>query len=653
MPVTRPRKPCRVATSFIRASCGRYREHSVRCTRRGFLPIAGAALLAPSLTGLEAHAKRSAGVRTQNWRHGLSLFGDLKYPAGFAHFDYVNPHAPKGGTVRQGAFGTYDNFNMVVAGWKGRLAAGVELIHDTLLTPSLDEPSAEYGLLAEAITYPADISFVTYRLRAEARWHDGQPVTPDDVIFSFTAFKNNNPQLSAYYRHVRKAEVTGEREVTFTFDSPGNRELPQIVGQLTILPKHWWDDKNHNRDVAATTLEPPLGSGAYRIKEFEAGRTLVYERVENYWGKNLNVRIGRDNLAELRFDYYRDWTVEFEGFKADQFDWFDEHSAKNWATGYQFPAVEDKRVVLEEFPIRNVGVMQAFAFNIRRRKFKAPQLRHALNFAFDFERMNKEIFYGQYKRIASYFEGTELASSGIPQGRELQMLEAVRYDVPPEVFTTPYSNPVGGSPDAVRHNFREAKHLLETAGFSVRDFKLVDAATGEPFTIEFLLGNPGYERVVLFYKQSLARLGIDATVRIVDDVQYANRLRQWDFDAVIESWTETLSPGNELRDYWGSQAAVTPGSRNVIGIANKAVDALIQRVVFAKNREELVAATRALDRVLLWNDYVVPQWTYGKVRTARWDRFGKPDRMPVYGLSAFPAIWWWDSRRATETASRS
>jgi microcin C transport system substrate-binding protein len=625
----------------------------VLITRRGFFPIAGVALLGPIATGLEGQAAASTRSRTQAWRHGLSLFGDLKYPAGFPHFDYVNPGAPKGGTVRQAAFGTYDNFNMVVAGWKGKLAVGLDLIYETLLTPSLDEASAEYGLLAEAITHPADFSSVTYRLRAQAKWHDGQPVTPDDVIFSFEAFRKNNPQLSGYYRHVSKAEATGEREITFTFDSPGNRELPQIVGQLTILAKHWWQEAGHNRRITETTLEPPLGSGPYRIKDFEAGRTIVYQRLETYWGRNLNVRIGRDNFAELRFDYFRDWTVEFEAFKADQFDWHDEHSAKNWATGYDFPAVEEKRVVLEEFPIRNIGVMQAFAFNIRRRKFKQPQLRRALDFAFDFERINKDIFYGQYKRIASYFEGTELASSGLPRGRELKMLEAVRAEVPPEVFTTPYSNPVGGNPSADRNNLRQAMRLLEGAGFSVRDFKLVDTATGEPLTIEFLLGNPGYERFVLFYKETLNHLGIEVTVRVVDDVQYENRLRHWDFDIVVDSWTETLSPGNELRDYWGSQAAVTPGSRNIIGIANKAVDALIQQVVFAKNRDELVAATRALDRVLLWNHYVVPQWIYGKVRTARWDRFGKPERMPSYGLSAFPAIWWWDARRAVETASRS
>jgi microcin C transport system substrate-binding protein len=623
-------------------------------TRRLFFGVAGMGFLAPTaaLPALRRSA-RSSSQQSPAWQHGLSLFGDLKYPAGFPHFEYVNPSAPKGGTVRQAAFGTYDNFNLVVAGWKGKLAVGLDLIYERLLMPSMDEASAEYGLLAQAVTHPGDFSSVTYRLHPGARWHDGQPVTAGDVIFSFDVFKKNNPQLSAYYRRVIKAEATGEREIRFTFDSPKNRELPQTVGQLTILPKHWWQANEPRRDIAATTLESPLGSGPYRIKDFEPGRTITYEQVENYWGKDLNVRIGRDNFAELRFEYFRDFTVEFEAFKADQFDWYEEHSAKNWATGYDFPAVEEKRVVLEEFPIRNMGVMQAFVLNIRRRKFSRPQVRRALNFAFDFERTNKQIFYGQYKRIASYFEGTELACSGLPRGSELEILKTVRADVPLEVFTTPYSNPVGGNADAARNNLREAKKLMELAGFSVRDFKLVDTATGEPLTIEFLLANSAYERVVLVYKQSLERLGIGVTVRTVDDAQYQNRLRHWDFDIVIESWTETLSPGNEQRDYWGSQAAVAPGSRNIVGIANKAVDSLINKVVFAKDREELVAATRALDRVLLWNHYVVPQWIYGKVRTVRWDRFAKPDRMPTYGLSAFPTIWWWDAQRATETASRS
>lgn len=614
--------------------------------RRTFFRIAGAAFVAPILTAFEPKdSALSASPEARPWRHGLSLFGDLKYPAHFTHFGYVNPHAPKGGAARQAAFGTYDNFNMVVDGLKGQLVAGINLIHDTLLTPSMDEVSTEYGLLAEAVTHPADFSSVTYRLRPEARWHDGQAVTPDDVTFSFDAFKKNNPQAAAYYRRVVRAEQTGAREITFTFDSAGNRELPQIVGELTILPKHWWEaagPSGRRRDVSETTLELPLGSGPYRIKEFDPGRSVVYERVKDYWGKTLNAAVGHDNFDELRFDYFRDLTVEFEAFKAGQYDWYDENAAKNWATGYDFPAVEDKRVVREEFPIRNIGIMQAFAFNIRRDKFKDVRLRRALNFALDFERINNEIFYGQYQRIASYFEGTELAATGMPQDRELEILDAVRDQVPPDVFSRPYWNPVGGSADASRRNLLEAMRLLEAAGFAVRDLKLVDTSTGEPLTIEFLLADPSHERFVLFYKDSLERLGIDVAVRSVDAVQYENRLRQWDFDIVVASWTETLSPGNEQRDYWGSEAANTSGSRNIIGITSKAVDSLIDHIVFAKDRNELVAATRALDRVLLWNHYVVPQWTYSKARTARWDRFGKPDPMPIYGSSAFPKIWWWD-----------
>jgi microcin C transport system substrate-binding protein len=623
-------------------------------TRRRLLRMAGAACVVPTV-GVPQPA-RSARPVPQPWRHGLSLFGDLKYHSGFAHFDYVNPRAPKGGVARQGAFGTYDNFNTVVAGWKGRLAAGLEFIYDTLLAPSMDEASSRYGLLADAVMHPADFSRVTFRLRADAKWHDGRPVTPDDVVFSFNAFKQHNPQLSAYYRRVIKAERTAEREITFSFDAAGNRELPQILGELIVLPKHWWEapaPSGQRRDIVATTLDPPLGSGPYRIKEFEPGRTIVYERVKNYWGKDVNVRVGRDNFEELRFEYFRDSSVEFEAFKAGQFDWFDEHSAKNWATGYDFPALEDKRVVREEFPIRNIGIMQAFAFNVRRDKFKDPRIRRAFNFALNFERINNEIFYGQYKRIASYFEGTELACAELPQGQELAILKTVRGQVPTAVFETPYWNPVAGTPETARRNLLEAARLFEAAGFIVRDLKRVDSRTGEPFTVEFLLGNPAHERFVLFYMRSLNRLGIEATVRSVDDVQYQNRIRQWDFDIVVTTWPETLSPGNEQRDYWGSQAAATPGSRNIIGIANKAIDALIDRVIFAKDRSELLAVTRALDRVLLWNHYVVPQWTYGKARTARWDRFGKPDPMPIYGASAFPKIWWWDDRRAAEVASRS
>ena len=480
-------------------------------------------------------------------------------------------------------------------------------------------------------------------------------MTPDDVIFSLEAFKKHHPQLSAYYRHVTKAERTGERDITFTFDGPGNRELPQIVGQLNVLPKHWWegtDASGKKRDVGATTLEPPLGCGAYRVKEFNAGRNLTMERVKDYWGKDLPVNIGRDNFDEIRYEYFRDSTVAREAFKGDTVDWRTENSAKDWATGYDFPAVKDKRVVLEEFPIRSSGVMQAFVFNTRRDKFKDPRVRLAMNHVFDFEEMNKQIFFGQYKRVASYFEGLELASSGLPEGKELEILETVRAKVPPEVFTKPYTNPVNGTPENLRNNLREALRLLKEAGYELRNQKLVNAKSGEPFVVEFLVSDPNSERFVLFYKPSLDRLGMTVSVRTVDDAQYIVRQRSWDYDIITAVWGESLSPGNEQRGYWGSQAADQAGSRNLIGIKNEAVDALIDRVIFAKDRAELVAATKALDRVLLWNHYVVPQWTYGKQRTARWDRFGRPETMPQYAAAAFPTIWWWDAARAAKTGSR-
>jgi len=593
----------------------------------------------------------AAGASDRKWRHGVSSFGDLKYSAGFKHFEYVNADAPKGGTARLIALGTFDNFNTVVAGVKGSLAAGIDLVYETLLVSSLDEISSGYGLLAEAVSFPGDFSSATYRLREQATWHDGTPVTPDDVIFSFEAFKKYSPELSANYRHVTKAEKTGDREVTFTVDAPGNRELPRIIGELKVLPKKWWegvDKDGKKRNIGETTLEPPLGSGPYRIKDFSAGRRIVYERVQDRWSRGLNVNVGLNNFDELHYEYFRDTTLALEAFKADIVDWRIENSAKDWATAYDFPAFTDKRVLLEEFPIRNVGIMQAFAFNIRREKFQDPLVRLAFNYVFNFEEMNRQIFFDQYKRIASYFAGTELAATGLPAGRELELLEAVRDKVPPEVFTKSYTNPVNGNPEAVRNNLREAMRLLKQAGYEVRDQQLVKAKTGEPYAIEFLSEGSLFERIFLSYKPSLDRLGIATTVRMVDEVQYENRLRSWDFDIIAAAWPVSITPGNELRGYWGSRAAEEPGSPNRIGIKNPAVDAMIDQIVFAKNRADLEAAARALDRILLWNHYVVPQWYYNKVRTARWDRFGHPDLMPKYGRAAFPTVWWWDVQKAAK-----
>jgi microcin C transport system substrate-binding protein len=634
----------------------------MKLSRRSVLRGSAVALAAPALDtlgsttfGLTPLTTPAAAQEEMPWRHGLSLFGDVKYPAGFKHFDYVNPQAPKGGLVRMIAVGTFDNFNMAVSGVRGSLAAGLNLLYATLMADSMDEVSTEYGFLAEAVKHPDDFSSVTYRLRADARWHDGKPVTVEDVIFSLDSFKKHHPQYSAYYRHVTKAEKTGERDITFTFDGPGNRELPLIVGQLYVLPKHWWEgtDANGNkRDIGQTRLEPPLGSGPYRVKSFAAGRTVAYERVKDFWGKDLNINIGRDNLDEIRYEYFRDTTVALEAFKGDNIDWRTENSALNWATRYDFPARTEKRVILEEFPIRSQGAMQSFVFNTRRAKFADPRVRRAFNYAFDFEEMNKQLFFGQYSRIASFFEGTELASRGLPEGEELAILETVRGKVPETVFTTAYTNPVGGNPENVRANLREGVRLLKDAGWEIRDRRLVSVKTKEPMTIEFLSESPTFERVILFYKPALERLGVTVTARTVDDAQYENRLRSWDYDAVIGSWGQSLSPGNEQLGFWGSAAADQPGSRNLIGIKDPAIDALIQRVIFAKNRSELVAATKALDRVLLHHHFVVPQWTYNKQRTARWDRYGHPENMPRYGAAAFPTVWWWDAQKAAKTGSR-
>ncbi|MFE1600423.1 extracellular solute-binding protein [Methylobacterium sp. ID0610] len=607
-----------------------------------------AALALVCLTTLPATAAEGP------WRHGLSLLGTPHYPADVTHFGYVNPDAPKGGLLRLGMQGSFDSLNLVVAGVKGDLEDELPLIYDTLMTESLDEASTSYGLLAEGVRVADDLGSATYRLRREARWHDGVPITPEDVVFSFDLLKANNPQYNFYYKDVVRAEKTGEREVTFTFASTGNRELPQIVSQFPVLPKHWWEGRDasgRQRNPTETTLEIPLGSGPYRLAKIEPGRTAIYERVQDYWGRDVPINKGRYNFDTLRIEYFRDPTVLRQGLKADQFDWMPENIAREWATAYDnFPAVREGRLIKEEFPARGRGIMQCFTLNLRRQKFADPRVRKALNFAFDFEEMNRTLFYGLYKRIDSYFFGTELASSGLPEGRERAILESVKDKIPASVFTEPYRNPVNGTPEARRTNLREAVRLLQEAGYVQRDGKMVQAATGTPLTIEFLGSDNSAERVVLTYKPQLERLGIGVSLRVVDPAQYANLVRNFDFDALaLSNWAQSLSPGNEQRNYWGSEAADRPGSRNLAGIKDPGVDALIDKVIFASDREELVAATRALDRVLLAHDYVVPQWTSDVTRELRWNRFARPATLPRYAGSGFPWTWWYDQTLAAKT----
>jgi microcin C transport system substrate-binding protein len=575
--------------------------------------------------------------------HALSLIGAPKYPAGFAHFDYVNPEAPKGGLVRMADIGSFDSLNPVL--YKGEAAGGLALVYENLMSDSLDEPSTSYGLIAEWASYPPDYSSVTFKLRDEARWHDGKKITPEDVIYSLEVNKAANPRMGLYYKNVTRAEATSASEVTFYFDVKNNRELPMIMGQLTILPKHYWtgtDASGNQRDPMKTTLEPPLGSGPYRIKEVKPGRSIAYERVKDYWGKDLAVNVGQWNYDAIRFEYYRDETVAFESFKAGNLDYWQETSAKNWATAYDFSAVRNGFIKRQEVEVKRTQPMQCFVLNLRRPQFEDRRVRQAFNLAFDFEWANKNLFFGQYARVGSYFQGSELAApSAPPEGRELEILNEVKDGVPPEVFTTPHSNPVNTTPDDMRGNLRKAVELLKAAGWEIKNGVLTNTKTGQTMKVEFLLNSPLFERIVQPFLQNLERLGVKGTIRMVDSAQYTRRLNVFDYDIVVGNFAQSDSPGNEQRDFWGTEAADREGSQNLIGVKSPAIDKLIDHVIFAKDRAELVAATQALDRTLQWNEFVVPQWYSPNVRIAYWDRYGQPKVLP--GLTpGFLQVWWFD-----------
>lgn len=611
----------------------------------------GKTLLASAALAIALHGNALADH--PGWHHATALNGTPKYAADVAHFDYVNPDAPKGGMVRLSSTGGFDSFNIVLP--KGNLAPGLGLIYDTLMEQALDQAdiSGQYGVIAKETRYPEDYAWVEFRLNENARWHDGQPISAEDVVWSFQTITELDPRQKFYYQNVVKAEDMGGNIVRFTFDTTGNRELPHIMGQLLVLPKHWWNGKDASgnpRDVSRGALEPPLGSGPYRIKDFAANRQVTYERVADYWATELPIRVGTNNFDVIRYDSYRDTDVQLEAFKGDQFDWRLENVAKNWATAYDIPAVKDGRIVLETFPDKSSGIMQAFVPNLRRDKFKDEKVRQALNLAFDFESLNRTAFYDQYKRLTSFFAGTELASRDLPTGRELEILESVRDLVPAEVFTEPYKNPVGGDPQAMRGNLKAALELFKQAGYKFENRKLVNAA-GEPFTIEFIAQSPTAERYVLPFANNLRLIGIDLQLRMLDTPQYINRIQSRDFDMATLLWGQSLSPGNEQRDYWGSEAADRDQSRNYAGIKDVGVDALIDKVIFAKDRDELVAATRALDRVLLANNFVIPQWYVDFDRTARWNRFGHPAKMPEFSIG-FPTIWWYDEALAAKTDAK-
>ncbi len=563
--------------------------------------------------------------------HALAMNGDPKYGQDFTHFDYANPDAPKGGQVRLAATGTFDSFNPFIV--KGNSADGLGLLFDTLTEQSLDEPFTEYGLLAERIELAPDRSSMTFRLRKEARFHDGSPVTAQDVAFTFKILvEQGNPHYAQYYADVARVDVADARTVTFVFKPGSSQELPLILGQLPVLSEASWK----GRDFSASSLDIPMGSGPYRIGEFKAGQRLTFVRDPEYWGRDLPVNKGRHNFDTIIYDYYRDMTVTLEAFKAGEYDFRQEYNSKQWATGYTGPAVNAGLIHTENIPHKLAQGMQAFVFNTRRAIFADPLVRQALNFAFDFEWSNKNLFYGQYARSTSFFSNSDMASSGLPSAQEKALLEPL--GLPSEVTTKEIFQPVTDGSGNIRENLRVAADLLRQAGWSVEGGKLVK--DGQPFVFEMLLVQPDFERVVLPFQRNLARLGIGMNVRMVDTSQYLERLRGFDFDMIVSSFPQSLSPGNEQRSFWHSSSADMPGSRNYCGIKSPAIDKLVGLVIAAPDRDTLILRCKALDRALLWGWYVIPHWHATSWRVAYWDKFGRPETLADYGLDF--QSWWID-----------
>lgn len=572
--------------------------------------------------------------------HAIALHGTPKYPAGFTHYNYTNPDAPKGGLIRLGGFGSFDNLNPFIL--KGEAADGLPLMYDTLLVGSGDEPFTEYGLLAKTIDLPADRSWVAFDLRPEATFSDGRPVTADDIVWSFNTLKAEGaPFYRAYYTEVVKAEAESPTRVKFTFAEAGNRELPLIVGQMPVLPRHYWESKK----FADTTLTSPVGSGPYAIETFTAGRSITFRLRSDYWGRDLPVNKGRYNFGQIRYDYYRDLGVMFEAFKAGDLDFRLENSARNWAVGYNVPAVTNGRLIKESIQHEDPQGMQGFMFNTRREIFKDVRVRRAIATLMDFEWMNANLFYGQYKRTLSYFANSDLASSGLPEGQEMAILSAMREQVPASIFTTPYTLPVTKGDGNIRPQLAAALQLLKDAGYAPKSGVMTSKATGTPLKFEFLLIQEDFVRVVQPFVKNLERIGIKATLRVVDSSQYINRLNDFDFDMIVTSVPNSLSPGNEQLNFWGSAFADQPGSRNYAGVKDPAVDSLIAQLIKAPDRETLVAITHALDRVLLAGWYVVPQWHLSAYRVGYWNRFSHPEIAQKHGLG-FMDTWWVDPAKA-------
>ncbi|AYC32845.1 ABC transporter substrate-binding protein [Pseudomonas cavernae] len=587
-----------------------------------------------------------AGLAQAAPQHAITLYDEApKYPANYQHFDYVNPDAPKGGTLRLSGNGGFDSLNPFIP--KGNAESRIGMVYESLTYHSPEEPFTEYGLLAEKIEKAADNSYVRFYLHPKARFHDGAPVTAEDVQFTFeTLMKNGDPMYRSYYADVDKVVVESPLKVRFDFKHMGNRELPLILGQLQILPKHWWA----TRDFAKTSLEPPLGSGAYRVASLESGRSIRYERVKDWWGEDLPVNRGQYNFDAIVVDYYRDMAVALEAFKGGQFDLNLEYSAKDWATGYQSAALSDGRMLKEAITNHNPVGMQAFAYNIRRPVFQDRRVREAIGLLFDFEWSNKQLFFGSYKRTTSYFENSEMAASVLPDAAELKILEPLRDKLPPEVFTQVYLPPVSKGDGIIREQKRRAYQLLQEAGYHIDNDRMV-GPDGKPLSFEFMLFQTNMERILLPYKRNLSELGIDMQIRRVDASQFINRLRSRDFDMTSATWGQSNSPGNEQREYWHSSSADNPGSRNFIGLRDPAIDQLVDGLIRADSRQSLIEHARALDRALQWGYYVVPNYYVDTWRIAYWNKFGRPEKTPLYDYGLM--TWWQKSDKAEAGATQA
>ncbi len=581
--------------------------------------------------------------------HGIAIHGEPKYGPN-QPFGYVNVNAPKGGTLTlpNANDATFDTFNPFTL--KGSSARGVGLMFETLMTGGADEPSGSYCLVCETIEVAPDNAWAEFKIRKEARFSDGSPMTADDVVFSFTTLITKGvPAYRVYYSEIEKAEALDPRTVRFTFKNKNNNELASIIGQLPVLSKAYWS----KRDFEATTLDIPLGSGPYIIDTFEVGRFITYKRNEKYWAKDLPIMKGFYNFDRIRYEYFRDDTVQFEAFKTGAYDIHYEATARRWVTEYNFPALKDGRVkkleVTSDLPMRSQG----FTFNLRRAKFADRRVREAMNLAFDFESLNNTIFYNQYTRLRSYWQHSELEAKGPPSPEELALLEPLRGKIPNEVFTQEFKQPVTQGKGAPRENLLKARDLLQQAGWVNKGGALVNAKTGEPFTFEVLLIQESLDRIVLPWFQNLERLGIKGTIRVVDTSQYINRLNDTDFDVTTGGYSNSLSPGNEQLEFWGSAAAERKGSRNIGGVKDPAIDKLVEVIMNAKDRPSLVTATRALDRVLQWNYFTVLHYQPQSERYGVWTKLQHPARFPLTGMSTPDAAietWWMDPKAAAAGA---